>query len=89
MPELIDVLRAVSVGSRVAEDEADDLAAYFVETDQFTRIISGDVDIVFGAKGTGKSAIYASILSRADQLFDDAILLKSGEIPLKEDRWCG
>jgi hypothetical protein len=81
MTELIDVLRELSVGRRVAEEEADELAAYFVETDQFRRILSGDVDVVFGTKGAGKSAIYASLLSRADDLFDRGVTLIAGELP--------
>lgn len=81
MPHLIDVLRELTVGSRIAEDEADELAAYFVETDQFRRILAGEIDLIFGPKGSGKSAIYASILSRTDELFDRGITIKSGEIP--------
>jgi hypothetical protein len=81
MTELIDVLRELSVGRRVAEEEADELAAYFVETDQFRRILQGEVDIVFGPKGAGKSAIYASLLSRAGDLFDRGVTLVAGELP--------
>ncbi len=81
MSAVEDVLRELNVGKRVAEDETDDLADYFVETDQFRRIMDGDVDIVFGAKGAGKSAIYASILGRASDLFDRGITLVPGEIP--------
>jgi len=81
MPPLVDVLRDLNVGQRVAEDEVDELASYFVETDQFRRILSGDVDVVFGPKGAGKSAIYSSVLARADELFDEGITLIAGEIP--------
>ena len=75
------VLENLSIGSRVAEDEVDQLASYFVETDQWRRVFAGDVDVVFGAKGAGKSAIYASLVNRADVLFDRGILLVSGENP--------
>jgi hypothetical protein len=81
VPELMDVLRNLDIGARVAEDEADALASYFVETDQFQRILNGDVDVVFGPKGAGKSAIYASVASRTDTLFDKGITLIAGEIP--------
>lgn len=75
------VLERLSIGSRVAEDEVDQLASYFVETDQWRRVFAGEVDIVFGAKGAGKSAIYSSLVTRTDQLFDRGILLVSGENP--------
>ena len=81
MPDLLQVLHDLSVGSRVAEDEVDELASYFVETDQFQRILKGDIDIVFGPKGAGKSAIYSSLLSRTSQLFDRGVTLVAGEVP--------
>jgi hypothetical protein len=60
--DVAEVLRRVDIGRRVAEEEKDQLSAYFVETDQWRRIYSGDVDIVYGAKGAGKSAIYSILL---------------------------
>jgi hypothetical protein len=78
---LVQVLQDLSVGRRVAEEEADELASYFVETDQFRRILLGGVDIVFGPKGAGKSAIYASLLARIDDLFDQGVTLVAGELP--------
>lgn len=70
MPTVEDVLRNLKLGSRVAEDEADTLASYFVETDQFRRLLRGEIDVVFGPKGAGKSAIYSALLGRADEMFD-------------------
>lgn len=81
MPELHEVLQRLDVGARVAEDEVDALSAYFVETDQFRRILEGDVDVIFGPKGAGKSAIYASVLNRRDDLFDRGVTLVAGELP--------
>jgi hypothetical protein len=75
------LLSGLNIGSRVAEDEAEQLARYFVETDQWRRILAGDVDIVFGPKGAGKSAIYASLVSRIDELFDRRIIIVPGENP--------
>lgn len=76
-----DILDRVSFGKRIAEDEVDELAQYFVETDQWRRIFAGDVDIVFGDKGAGKSAIYSLLVSRADVLFDRGIVLVPAEKP--------
>ena len=76
-----EILRQLSIGSRVAEDEVEQLSRYFVETDQWRRILAGEVDIVFGPKGAGKSAIYTSLVIREDDLFDRRILVVAGENP--------
>jgi len=62
------VLTQVSLGSRIAEDELDELHSYFVETEQWRKILTGDVDIVFGAKGAGKSALYSLLVAKSDEL---------------------
>lgn len=76
-----EMLRQLSIGSRVAEDEVEQLSRYFVETDQWRRMLAGEVDVVFGPKGAGKSAIYTSLVSRADDLFDRRIVAVAGEHP--------
>jgi hypothetical protein len=62
------VLLDTTFGQRVAEDEGDALRSYFVETEQWRKIIAGDVDIVYGAKGSGKSAIYSLLQSEYETL---------------------
>ena len=74
-------LEGLSFGQRVAEEEVKDLAKYFVETEQWRRISSGEVDVVYGPKGAGKSALYALLLDRADSFFDRNIVMVSGENP--------
>ena len=76
-----EILRQLSIGSRVAEDEVEQLSRYFVETDQWRRIFAGEVDVVFGSKGAGKSAIYTSLVGRLDDLFDRRIIVVAGENP--------
>jgi hypothetical protein len=76
-----ELLRTIGFGHRVAEDETDDLSTYFVETDSWDRLLRGDIDIVYGAKGAGKSALYALLISRSDQLFDRNVLLAPAENP--------
>ncbi|MCP4316546.1 MAG: hypothetical protein GY789_11170 [Hyphomicrobiales bacterium] len=78
---ILELLVALRFGARVAEDEADDLENYFVETDQWNRIFTGEIDVIYGAKGSGKSAIYALINRRGDELFDRGILLAPAENP--------
>jgi hypothetical protein len=80
-PERIDVLRDLNFGHRVAEEELKDLAKYFVETEQWRRIYSGAVDIVYGPKGSGKSALYALLLDKTNEFFDRGVVLISGENP--------
>ncbi len=75
------ILQAVSFGQRVAEDETDNLASYFVETDHWTRLFRGDIDIIYGPKGSGKSALYSLLISRNSELFDKNILLVAAENP--------
>lgn len=79
--EKLPVLREVKFGSRIAEEEAEDLAAYFVETEQWRRVWSGDVDVVYGPKGSGKSAIYSTLIARENDLFDRAIFLAAAVNP--------
>ncbi len=76
-----DVLKQTSFGSTIAEYERTELSAYFVETDQWRRILAGEVDVVYGAKGSGKSAIYSLLLSRANELFDRGIIVVAAEQP--------
>lgn len=76
-----EALQRLSFGQRVAEEEVKDLTRYFVETEQWRRISTGEVDVIYGPKGAGKSALYALLLDRADTFFDRNILMVSGENP--------
>ena len=76
-----DLLREISFGRQVAEEESEHLETYFVETDQWHRIFSGEVDVIYGAKGSGKSAIYSLLMNRQNLLFDRNILGVSAENP--------
>ena len=44
----LDVLRPVTFGQRVAEEEGEQLAAYFVETDHWHRLLEDAVDVASG-----------------------------------------
>ena len=81
MPSKSEILAGVSFGKRIAEDEVDELARYFVETNQWRQIFAGDKDVVFGDKGAGKSAIYSLLVARSDDLFDRGVLLVAAEKP--------
>ena len=76
-----ETLRDLSFGNQVAEEEREFLSSYFVRTQAWDRIFNGDIDIVYGQKGAGKSAIYVLISDSADDLFDRGILLIAAENP--------
>jgi hypothetical protein len=77
----LDVLKSISFGERIAEDETAFLSSYFVQTDQWQRIFRGEVDVVYGPKGSGKSAIYSVLLDKSGELFDRRILIAPAENP--------
>ena len=79
--ERLDLLKGLSFGSQVAENEVASLQEYFVQTEQWSRIERGDIDIIRGEKGAGKSALYLLLTKNKDTLFDKNILLVSGENP--------
>jgi len=76
-----EILQATTFGKPTAEEEGNNLCAYFVETDQWQRIFAGDIDIVYGSKGSGKSAFYALLLDRTSELFDRGIIGIAAENP--------
>jgi hypothetical protein len=55
-------------GNRVAEDEGEALHSYFVETEQWRQIIAGNVDVIYGSKGAGKSALYSLLVAQKETL---------------------
>jgi hypothetical protein len=62
-------LDLVYCGNPVAESEAEHLDDYFVETEQFRLTLRGELNIVLGRKGTGKTAIFQQVRDkvRADR----------------------
>lgn len=79
--ERTELLRGINFGSRVAEDESDELQNYFIETDQWRQVYQDEADIIYGPKGSGKSAIYTLLQARSDDLFDRNILTTTAENP--------
>src|SRR6478672_11299392 len=69
------------MGSRIAEDERDDLSNYLVETENWRKVYQGEADVIFAPKGGGKSAIYSMLMSRESDFFDRGILLATAENP--------
>jgi hypothetical protein len=51
-------LQKLSLGASAAENEFRTLSSYFVETAEFVRTMRGEVNVVAGRKGSGKTAIF-------------------------------
>ncbi|MFN6345433.1 MAG: P-loop ATPase, Sll1717 family [Cyanobium sp.] len=77
--EKLSLLQSLEIGERVAEEEAERLETYFVETDQWRQIEAGKVDIVYGPKGSGKSALYTLLNKKKDEFYCRRILLAACE----------
>jgi hypothetical protein len=60
-PEPENFLDLVYCGNPVAESEAEHLDDYFVETEQFRLTLRGELNIILGRKGTGKTAIFQQV----------------------------
>lgn len=58
------LLDKVRLGASAAENELQDLQNYYVETDAFKRTLAGQVRIVLGRKGSGKTALFSSVRNR-------------------------
>jgi hypothetical protein len=58
-----DVLRHLDLGNAIAEFDSA-LERYFVETDLFRKLYRGEIDIVAGDKGTGKTALFRVLHQR-------------------------
>jgi hypothetical protein len=69
------------VGSRVAEQETEGLKTYFLKTPLWYSILNEDVDVVFGCKGSGKSAIYTYLPNQEYDLLDKNVHLLLAENP--------
>jgi len=55
------LLQNLSLGASAAENEFRDLHTYFVETSEYLRAARGEINIITGRKGSGKSAIFFQI----------------------------
>lgn len=79
MTNKLEVLQQLSFGNQIAEEEKDTLKDYFVQTASWQKILRGEIDVIYGPKGSGKSAIYVLVQDNSDQLFDKNVLLVSAE----------
>lgn len=79
--QTIEILQQLKFGERIAEDEVDTLEKYFVSTEDWRLLFNNEVDVIYGTKGAGKSALYAILDSQRQALFEKNILLTTAENP--------
>lgn len=86
------VLESISFGASAAENEFRELSGYYLDTEQFYRAMRGEVRVVVGRKGAGKTAIFSQVRDRKrqnarnvvlDLLPDGYQLIKFKELVLK------
>lgn len=53
-----NLLTKISIGDPTAENEMTTLGNYYLNTDQFLRSTRGEVNLVVGRKGSGKTALF-------------------------------
>lgn len=57
-------LAQLNIGDPMAENEFEMLGKYFVQTDEFQRALRGEVNLVVGRKGTGKTALFSQVRNK-------------------------
>ena len=57
-------LQSLTFGDPTAENEMTTLSDYYMQTDQFNRALSGEVNLVVGRKGSGKTALFLQLRDR-------------------------
>ena len=68
-------LENINFGSQVAESEKEYLINYFVETVEWKELYKDEIDIILGAKGSGKSALYMILQNKANDLKKKKVFL--------------
>lgn len=64
VPEPSTFLARLDFGASAAENEIRDLASYYIPTDAYKRALRGEVRMVVGRKGSGKSALFFQVRDR-------------------------
>jgi hypothetical protein len=59
-----DALSTLFLGASAAENEFNQLGEYYIQTDEYQRVLRGEVRIVAGRKGSGKSALFFQVRNR-------------------------
>ncbi len=62
-------LQSLQIGDATAENEMTTLSSYFLLTDQYSKAIRGEANLIVGRKGAGKTALFIQVRdkTRADK----------------------
>lgn len=56
-----NLLARVALGASAAEDEFSTLGRYYIRREEFERVLRGEIRLVVGRKGSGKTAVFGQI----------------------------
>lgn len=59
--EATSILTGLSIGDPTAENEMTTLSDYYISTDEYQRALRGEVNLVVGRKGSGKTALFVQL----------------------------
>ncbi len=59
--ETSSILTGLSIGDPTAENEMTTLSDYYISTDEYQRALRGEVNLVVGRKGSGKTALFVQL----------------------------
>lgn len=60
-------LQKLNLGQSAAENEHDQLAKYYIQTEEFESVLRGETQVVTGRKGSGKTALFYQVRNKVRQ----------------------
>ncbi|KAA0992950.1 P-loop ATPase, Sll1717 family [Dyadobacter aurulentus] len=73
-PKAPTFLQQIDIGASAAENEMRFLQSYYLKTDAYLKTLRGDVQLVVGRKGSGKTAIFLQIRDRERSKGNNVVL---------------
>lgn len=68
------ILDRLHFGASSAENEISDLPEYYLDTDEFRRALRGEVRLIVGRKGSGKSAVFFRVRDKVSSTRRNVVL---------------
>ncbi len=73
-PGGLGLLQQLAIGDSAAENEFTTLKSYFIPTDAFGRTLQGEMDLITGRKGSGKTALFFQVRDRLRNNKDNVVV---------------
>jgi len=64
LPHFQTPIENLHLGQSAAENEHDELVEYYIQTAEYQRVIRGEVQVVTGRKGAGKTALFYQVRNK-------------------------